>query len=85
MTRLELSIEELVLFGFAPAERHRLADEIERELSRIAVEIHPSWSDGSGRFAASPPPAARADSRGGSVQRQVADRISAVLATGRQS
>jgi hypothetical protein len=85
MTRLELSIDELVLIGFASAERHRLADEIELELGRITVNIHPSWCGGSRRSATPPPSAGRAIRRGGSVAHQVADRISAVLAAGQAS
>jgi hypothetical protein len=83
VTRLELSIDELVLVGIAPADRHRLADEIERELTRIAVDVHPSWSD---RMARTPRHrAVRPVGRGGSVARQVADRISTTLSTGRSS
>lgn len=33
--RLELHIEELVLKGFAPRERHALADAFERELAHL--------------------------------------------------
>ena len=32
---IELHIEELVLDGFAPADRYRIGDMIERELSRL--------------------------------------------------
>ena len=83
MTRLELSIDELVLVGIAPADRHRLADEIERELTRIAVDVHPSWSDPTTPTARRP--AVRPVARGGSVPSQVADRISTVLSMGRSS
>lgn len=32
---IELHVEELVLEGFAPAERHAVADAFERELTRL--------------------------------------------------
>jgi len=35
---IELHVEELVLEGFAPAERHAVADAFERELSRLFAE-----------------------------------------------
>jgi len=35
---IELHVEELVLEGFAPAERHAVADAFERELSRLLAE-----------------------------------------------
>ena len=35
---IELHVEELVLEGFAPAERHAVADAFERELSRLLSE-----------------------------------------------
>ena len=35
---IELHIEELVLDGFAPADRYRIGDMIERELSRLLSE-----------------------------------------------
>jgi hypothetical protein len=85
MTRLELSIDEIVLVGIAPAERYRLADEIERELTRIVVDIHPSWTRGSPPVAIPTGAGVKDGRRGGSVARQVAGRISAVLATERSS
>jgi len=36
--RVELEIEELVLHGFAPGDRHRIAGAIERELARLLGE-----------------------------------------------
>lgn len=35
---LELHIEELVLHGFAPADRFRIGDAVERELTRLLAE-----------------------------------------------
>lgn len=38
MKRIELHIEELVLHGFAPADRHRIGDAVQRELTRLLTE-----------------------------------------------
>jgi len=35
---VELHIEELVLHGFAPEDRYRIGDAVERELSRLLAE-----------------------------------------------
>jgi hypothetical protein len=35
---IELHIEELVLHGVDPADRHRIGDAVERELARLLVE-----------------------------------------------
>jgi hypothetical protein len=35
MTRLELSIDELVLYGFDPRDRHRIADAVRHELTHV--------------------------------------------------
>ena len=35
---VELHIEELVLHGFAPGDRYRIGDAVERELSRLFAE-----------------------------------------------
>lgn len=35
---INLHIEELVLHGFAPAERHRIADAVQQELSTLLAE-----------------------------------------------
>ncbi|HWT02997.1 MAG TPA: hypothetical protein VN256_22290 [Pyrinomonadaceae bacterium] len=35
---IDLHIEELVLHGFAPADRHRIGEAIERELARLFAE-----------------------------------------------
>ena len=35
---VELHIEELVLHGFAPGDRHRIADAVGRELARLFAE-----------------------------------------------
>ena len=35
---VELHIEELVLHGFPPGDRHRIGDAVERELSRLFAE-----------------------------------------------
>lgn len=45
---LELHIEQLVLHGFAPGDRHRIADAVERELARLFVEqgVPPSLANG---------------------------------------
>lgn len=37
-TNVELHIEELVLHGFAPADRHRVGEAVERELARLLAE-----------------------------------------------
>jgi len=46
---IELYIEELVLRGFAPGERYRIGDAMERELIRIFAEqgTPPSLAQGS--------------------------------------
>lgn len=36
--RVELYIEELVLHGFAPADRYRIGESVERELARLFSE-----------------------------------------------
>ena len=36
--RIELRIEELVLHGFAPGDRYRIAEAVERELSRLLAD-----------------------------------------------
>lgn len=33
--KIELRIDELVLHGFAPGDRHRIGEAVERELSRL--------------------------------------------------
>ena len=38
MKRIELHIEELVLHGFAPADRYRIGDTVQRELTRLLAE-----------------------------------------------
>lgn len=45
---LELHIEELVLHGFAPGDRHRIGDAVERELARLFTEhgLPPNLSQG---------------------------------------
>lgn len=45
---LELHIEELVLHGFAPGDRHRIGDAVERELSRLFAEhgLPPNFETG---------------------------------------
>jgi len=35
---IELHIEELVLHGFAPGDRHRIGDAVTRELQRLLTE-----------------------------------------------
>ena len=35
---IELDIDELVLFGFSPGDRHRISDAAERELTRLLLE-----------------------------------------------
>ncbi len=35
---IELHIEELVLHGFAPGERYRIGEAVERELARLLTE-----------------------------------------------
>jgi len=36
--RIELHIEELVLHGFAPGDRHAIGDAVHHELTRLLVE-----------------------------------------------
>ena len=36
--RVEVHIEELVLHGFAPGQRYRIAEALERELTRLLAE-----------------------------------------------
>ena len=45
---VELHIEELVLHGFAPGDRHRIGDAFERELARLLAEhgVPPSLAEG---------------------------------------
>jgi hypothetical protein len=45
---IELHIEALVLHGFSPADRARIATAIERELARLFVEQGPplTWAQG---------------------------------------
>ncbi len=45
---LELHIDELVLHGFAPADRYRIAEAVRAELTRLLTEqgIPPSWLQG---------------------------------------
>jgi hypothetical protein len=47
---VELHIEELVLRGFAPGDRYRIGDAMERELARLLAErgTPPSLARGSG-------------------------------------
>lgn len=43
--RIEVHIEEIVLDGFAPGDRHRIADAVGRELRRLlAASPAPPWS-----------------------------------------
>lgn len=45
---MEIDIEELVLHGFAPVDRYRLADAVERELARLFTNqgVPPSLAQG---------------------------------------
>lgn len=52
MTRIEFVIDELVLIGFAPGDRHRIADAIARELATLGADAqhavrHAAMSGGS--------------------------------------
>jgi len=49
LENVELRIEELVLFGFAPADRYRIGETVERELARLFDEqgVPPSLAHGS--------------------------------------
>ncbi len=38
MTRIEFVIDELVLVGFAPGDRHRIADAVARELATLGTD-----------------------------------------------
>jgi hypothetical protein len=45
--RIEVTIDELVLHGFDPRQRHAIADAVERELSRLMradAALLPDWS-----------------------------------------
>jgi hypothetical protein len=45
---IELHIEELVLHGFAPGDRERIGEAVERELARLVAEqgTPDSWEQG---------------------------------------
>ena len=75
---IELHVEELVLEGFAPSERHAVADAFERELTRLLAEHglpsdaganaeSPSVDAGSVRLA----PGARPHAAGAQIARAV--------------
>jgi len=80
--RIELHIEELVLEGFEPADRHRIGDAVERELARLfgaqglpthfAESIEVERIDG-GAFQVGR--GARAEAIGAQVSRVVFDRL----------
>lgn len=38
MTRIEFVIDELVLVGFSPGDRHRIADAVARELATLGAD-----------------------------------------------
>lgn len=38
MNRIEVDIDELVLHGFAPSDRHRIKAAVERELGRLLID-----------------------------------------------
>lgn len=38
MTRIEFVIDELVLIGFAPGDRHRIADAVANELATLGAD-----------------------------------------------
>ena len=42
--RIELHIEELLLDGFNPRDRYRIADQIEQSLARTLSAAHTSWA-----------------------------------------
>lgn len=39
-SRIELHVDELVLHGFAPGDRHAIGEAVERELTRLLAERH---------------------------------------------
>ena len=43
---ISVNIEELILDGFAPADRYRIADAAQRELGRLLAETGPPWAAG---------------------------------------
>ena len=45
---IDLRIDEIVLHGFAPADRHRIGDAFQRELTRLlaAEGVPPAWASG---------------------------------------
>lgn len=75
---IELYIEELVLHGFAPGDRYRIGDAVERELARLFAEqgVPPSLVQeaevarlDAGAFKIAP------GARGGAVGAQVAHKV----------
>jgi hypothetical protein len=82
-SHIEVVIEELVLHGFAPGDRRRIGDAIERELARLlAVQGLPAFATGlaldridGGTFQATP--GAPAGTLGGQVAQQVYQQVTA--------
>ena len=75
---LELHIEELVLHGFAPGDRHRIGDAVERELTRLFAErgVPPNFSQG---FETARLDAGSFDFAPGSSAQSIGERIAQVL------
>ena len=53
MTRIEIVIDDLVLEGFAPHQRHQIADAIERELSTLGGDVQQALRQAAGVSASS--------------------------------
>lgn len=74
MMRLELTIDDLVLVGFDPRDRHRIADAIERELATHLVPAR-SPDDPARRS-----PRRLEDGSPAAVARSVRDAVGAAIA-----
>ena len=82
---LELHIEELVLRGFAPGDRYRIGDAMERELARLFTEQGTPPSLGQGhevaRLDAGPFEVKASCSRAEMIGVRVAQAVYGVLST----
>jgi len=77
-TRVEVTIDELILHGFAPGDRHAIAEALQGELARLLREqgVPAAFTQGGeverldgGSFAVAP------SAKGASVGRQVAQAV----------
>lgn len=78
---VEVRIEELVLRGFPPGEKHRIRDAVERELSRLFVErgVPSSMADG-GEISVSDAGTLRTDQGAGEIGARVAEAVYTTIA-----